>query len=152
MNIAVTGAFGYSGRYIAQRLLDDGHSVLTLTDSPGRRNPFGGAIRAEPFHFEELEKLVESLRGINSLINTYWVRFDHSDFSHAQAVANTKTLFHAARDAGVGRIVHISITTQISIRPFLTFAARRSWKWSCNRWAFHTAFFVRPFSLERKTF
>jgi NADH dehydrogenase len=44
------------------------------------------------------------------LINTYWVRFDHPRFSHAQAVTNTKTLFHAARNAGVRRIVHFSIT------------------------------------------
>jgi len=110
MNIAVTGAFGYSGRYIAQRLIDNGHSVLTLTDSPRRHNPFAGAITVAPFHFNEPRKLVESLRGIDALINTYWVRFDHSDFSHARAVANSKTLFHAAREAGVGRIVHISIT------------------------------------------
>jgi len=27
---AVTGAFGYSGKYIAQRLLDKGHKVITL--------------------------------------------------------------------------------------------------------------------------
>jgi NADH dehydrogenase len=30
---AVTGAFGYSGRYIAHRLLDAGHTVITLTNS-----------------------------------------------------------------------------------------------------------------------
>jgi nucleoside-diphosphate-sugar epimerase len=30
----VTGAFGYSGKYIAARLLDAGHRVRTLTDSP----------------------------------------------------------------------------------------------------------------------
>lgn len=30
---AVTGAFGYSGKYIAQRLLADGRQVITLTNS-----------------------------------------------------------------------------------------------------------------------
>ena len=32
----VTGAFGYSGKYIARRLLDRGVRVATLTNSPGR--------------------------------------------------------------------------------------------------------------------
>jgi len=29
---AVTGAFGYSGKYISERLLAEGKSVLTLTN------------------------------------------------------------------------------------------------------------------------
>ena len=110
MNIAVTGAFGYSGRYIAQRLLDAGHAVITLTNSVGRHNPFGGRLRALPFRFDHPELLTRSLRGIDVLINTYWVRFDHRLFTHSQAVANTRVLFDAAKRAGVNRIVHVSIT------------------------------------------
>ena len=45
MRVAVTGAYGYSGQYIAQRLLDAGHEVHTLTNSPHRANPFGDASR-----------------------------------------------------------------------------------------------------------
>ena len=109
MKIVVTGAFGYSGRYIAQRLLAAGHSVSTLTNSR-RQNPFGDKVRAFPFNFDSPERLQESLRGVDVLINTYWVRFDHAGFSHAQAVRNTKVLFLAAKQAGVRRIVHVSIT------------------------------------------
>src|SRR5579859_3438760 len=110
MKIAVTGAFGYSGRYIAKRLLVAGHEVITLTNSVGRQNPFGEKVRAYPFHFEQPDQLRDSLRGVHSLINTYWVRFDHKLFSHGQAVANSKALFQAAKAAGVRRIVHFSIT------------------------------------------
>lgn len=110
MRIAVTGAFGYSGRYIAKRLLAAGHEVITLTNSGHRPNPFGEAVKAFPFHFEEPHRLRDSLRGVQALVNTYWVRFDHRLFTHGQAVANTKILFAAARDAGVRRIVHVSIT------------------------------------------
>jgi NADH dehydrogenase len=60
--------------------------------------------------FDQPQRLAESLRGSDALINTYWVRFDHRLFTHHQAVANTKVLFRAARDAGVRRIVHVSIT------------------------------------------
>ena len=110
MPIAVTGAFGYSGRYIAKRLLDAGHEVLTLTNSVNRPNPFGEKVKAFPFHFEQPHKLRDSLRGVHTLVNTYWVRFDHRLFTHEQAVANTRILFSAAKEAGVRRIVHVSIT------------------------------------------
>jgi uncharacterized protein YbjT (DUF2867 family) len=110
MKIAVTGAFGYSGRYIAKRLLEAGHRVITLTNSFRRENPFNGQVQAFPFHFDQPVRLRESLRGVDVLINTYWVRFDHQHFNHAEAVANTKVLFQAAKEAGVRRIVHVSIT------------------------------------------
>jgi NADH dehydrogenase len=110
MKIAVTGAFGYSGRYIAKRLLEAGHFVVTLTNSLRRDNPFGEAVQAIPFHFDEPDRLRQSLQGVDSLINTYWVRFNHRLFSIDQAVANSRVLFQAAKDAGVRRIVHISIT------------------------------------------
>ena len=110
MKVVVTGAFGYSGRYIANRLLVAGHSVSTLTNSVHRQNPFGGKVQAFPFNFEEPNRLRQSLTGIEVLINTYWVRFDHPSFSHSEAVRNTKALFLAAKEAGVRRIVHVSIT------------------------------------------
>jgi len=83
---------------------------MTLTNSVRRDNPFGARLRAVPFHFDAPEKLRDSLRGVDVLINTYWVRFDHRRFTHGQAVANTKILFAAAKEAGVRRIVHVSIT------------------------------------------
>jgi nucleoside-diphosphate-sugar epimerase len=110
MRVAVTGAFGYSGRYIARRLLDAGHSVIMLTNSLHRSNPFGEKVRAFPLQFDQPGRLTDSLRGSDVLINTYWVRFDHRLFTHNQAVANTKVLFQAAKDAAVRRIVHVSIT------------------------------------------
>ena len=110
MRIAVTGAFGYSGRYITKHLLDAGHEVITLTNSMHRPNPFGEKVTAYPFHFEEPHKLGDSLQGVDTLVNTYWVRFDHRLFTHGQAVENTRILFSAAKEAGVRRIVHVSIT------------------------------------------
>jgi NADH dehydrogenase len=106
----VTGAFGYSGKYITSRLLAAGRRVRTLTNSLQRQNPFGVAVEAHPYNFEKPDELVQSLQGAEVLINTYWVRFDHRDFTHAEAVRNTLCLFDAARRAGVPRVVHVSIT------------------------------------------
>lgn len=121
---AVTGAFGYSGKYIAQRLLAEGHSVITLTNSLHRRNPFGERVRAVPLDFDHPEQLTESLRGVSVLYNTYWVRFNHRNFTHADAVRNTETLFRAAQAAGVSRIVHVSITNPSETSPLEYFRGK----------------------------
>lgn len=108
---AVTGAFGYSGKYIAERLLDEGYEVRTLTNSLHRPNPFGDRVKAFPLSFDDPLTLVEALRGVSVLHNTYWVRFNYKgSFTHSAAVDNTLKLFAAAKDAGVRRIVHVSIT------------------------------------------
>lgn len=106
----VTGAFGYSGKYITSRLLNAGNQVRTLTNSMQRHNPFGAAVEAHPYNFDKPDELARSLQGARVLVNTYWVRFDHSDFTHTQAVRNTLALFEAAKRAGVPRVVHVSIT------------------------------------------
>ena len=106
----VTGAFGFTGKYIARELLAKGYSVATITNSPNRESDLSGKIQAEAFNFNKPEKLVESLRGVSTLYNTYWVRFNHKRFSHQDAVTNTLTLFKAAQKAGVEKIVHTSIT------------------------------------------
>ncbi len=107
---AVTGAFGYSGKYICKRLLDFGHEVITLTNSPDRANAFAGRVKPYPFNFNNAEELMQSLQGVSVLYNTYWVRFNHKLFKHADAVRNTERLFAAAKAANVERIVHVSIT------------------------------------------
>jgi len=107
---AVTGAFGYSGKYIAERLLAKGRKVITLTNSLHRQNPFGEAVQAFPFYFDKPDQLSATLQGVEVLYNTYWVRFNHKMFTHADAVQNTLVLFNAAKAAGVERIVHVSIT------------------------------------------
>lgn len=120
----VTGAFGYSGKYIATRLLAEGHRVRTLTNSMLRANPFGGQIEVRPFNFNCPDDLVESLRGADVLYNTYWVRFNYSFFKHESAVRNTLVLFEAARQAGVKRIVHISITNPSEDSPLEYFSGK----------------------------
>jgi len=120
----VTGAFGYSGKYIAHRLLTEGHQVRTLTNSPHRPNPFGGQIAAMPFHFDDPAALTASLQGAKVLYNTYWVRFNHKTFAHATAVENSLRLFAAAKTAGVERIVHVSITNPAESSPLEYFSGK----------------------------
>lgn len=110
MKIAVTGAFSYSGKYITRRLLARGEEVITLTGHPDRPDPFEGKVKAYPLNFEDEAGLVDSLRGVHTFFNTYWVRFDRHENTQPRAVENTRVLVGAAVRAGVQRIVHMSIT------------------------------------------
>lgn len=106
--LAITGVLGYSGRYMATEALAQGYSVRGLTNSLHLANP--SSLALSPLCWDNPTQLVESLRGCDVLLNTYWVRFNHRSFSHKQAVARTKILFYSAHEAGVKRIVHVSIT------------------------------------------
>jgi uncharacterized protein YbjT (DUF2867 family) len=120
---AVTGAFSYSGRAIAAELSRHGRRVRTLTGHP-ERAPNGTDIEARPLNFDDPVRLVESLRGVTTLYNTYWIRFARGRRDHDQAVANSRTLFHAAHGAGVQRIVHVSITNPSIESPFPYFRGK----------------------------
>ena len=116
----VTGAFSYTGRHIARRLLVDGRRVRTLTR---RRNP-ASALEQAPLQFSDRHALVESLRGADTLYNTYWIRFEHGDSTFAGAVENTRRLFDAAAEAGVRRIVHLSVTNATEGSPLPYFRGK----------------------------
>lgn len=115
---AVTGAFGYSGRRIAERLLQRGHDVVTLTSKPPQAGLFDRSIETNPLSFDDPDKLARSLDGVRVLYNTYWVRFNHRNFTHADGVRNSGILFEAAKRAGVERIVHVSIANPSEDSPF----------------------------------
>jgi uncharacterized protein YbjT (DUF2867 family) len=119
----VTGAFSYSGAAIARALVDSGRTVRTLTGHPGRA-PIGTAIEARALDFDDQIGLVESLEGVTTLYNTYWVRFAHDRVDHELAVANSRALFQAARRSGVQRIVHVSITHPSMDSPYPYFSGK----------------------------
>lgn len=120
----VTGAFSYTGRYITQRLLAMGERVKTLTGRPDHENPFGDQVSASPFNFDNPSQLTKSLQGATTLYNTYWIRFPHGQVTFDKAVENTKTLIKAAEEAGVHRMVHISITNPSEESPFPYFRGK----------------------------
>jgi uncharacterized protein YbjT (DUF2867 family) len=105
----VTGAFGYTGKYITRRLLDSGRRVRTITGHPNRVNNFADQVEISPMDFGDRAGLIRSLQGASVLYNTYWVRFNHGRETFDEAIDNSRVLIGAAREAGVRRIVHLSI-------------------------------------------
>src|SRR4051794_26766050 len=119
----VTGAFSYSGAAIAGGLLAAGRRVRTLTGHPGRA-PAGSAIEVRPLDFTDPAGLAASMRGARTLYNTYWVRFARGEVDHPAAVTNSRALFLAAAEAGVQRIVHVSITNPDADSPYPYFRGK----------------------------
>lgn len=119
----VTGAFSYSGAAIAREAQASGRRVRTLTGHPGRA-PAGTPIEVRPLDFADPASLTESLRGARTLYNTYWVRFARGEADHPAAVTRSRALFLAAAEAGVRRIVHVSITNPDADSPYPYFRGK----------------------------
>ena len=120
----VTGAFSYTGSFIARRLLDDGVRVRTLTRRDDPSSPLHGKVETAPLQFADRAALVESLRGARCLYNTYWVRFERGGTTFDRAVRNSALLFEAAAEAGVERIVHVSVTNPSEDSPLPYFRGK----------------------------
>jgi NADH dehydrogenase len=122
----VTGAFSYSGAAIAKELQGAGRRVRTLTGHPGRvpKTAAASEIEVRPLDFTDPGALAESMRGAGTLYNTYWVRFAHGSVDHPVAVARSRVLFQAAAEAGIRRIVHVSITNPSADSPYPYFRGK----------------------------
>ncbi|HEV3405645.1 MAG TPA: NAD(P)H-binding protein [Candidatus Dormibacteraeota bacterium] len=120
----VTGAFSFTGRFIARRLMTLERPIKTLTNHPQREGTEDVNAEVAPLQFADREALVESLRGADVLYNTYWVRFHHGKVRFGDAVANTRILIGAARDAGVRRVVHISVSNPSEDSPLDYYAGK----------------------------
>jgi NADH dehydrogenase len=106
----VTGAFSYTGSAAARSLLARGYTVKTLTNRKRPVNDPGGQIEALPLQFDDPAALVEAMGGADVFVNTYWVRYPYVGVGFDRAVENIGVLLRAARDAGVRRIVHVSVS------------------------------------------
>jgi NADH dehydrogenase len=125
MKVIVTGAFSYSGRYIAQRLLAAGHTVATLTHRRGGPDDlFGGRVATLPLQFGQPDELARSLEGADALVNTYWTRFGQPPLTFELAEQHSRVLFAAAKQAGVRRIVHVSVANAAVDTPFPYYRAK----------------------------
>jgi len=120
----ITGAFGFTGRYITSQLLAQGKKVRTLTNHPAHPNPFVDKVEAMPLNFDDVDALARGLEGAAVLFNTYWIRFPWRGMTFERAIANSRALLEAAKRAGVPRLVHISITNASEDSPLPYFLGK----------------------------
>jgi uncharacterized protein YbjT (DUF2867 family) len=120
----VTGAFGYTGRYIAAQLLAKERRVRTLVSHRNRPDPFDGRVDVALLDFNRTEALEESLRGAEAIYNTYWVRFPRGEVTYERAIENSKLLIRAAANAGVRKFVHVSVSNPAEDSPLPYFRGK----------------------------
>ena len=120
----VTGAFSYTGRAIAEELLRRGRDVRTLTRRHAAGDPLEGRVDEAPLQFQDPVALRHALSDAETLYNTYWVRYAHGATTFERAVANTRLLLEAAEDAGVQRVVHVSVTNPTLDSPLPYFRGK----------------------------
>lgn len=107
--VAVTGSFGFTGRAITEQLLAAGHEVVTLTRRSGIDDPLAARITVRPIDTTRPAELTADLAGVDTLFNTFWLRFPRAGETFEGLVAQSAVLLGAAREAGVRRIVHVSV-------------------------------------------
>ena len=127
MKVGITGALSYSGRYLAQRLLRQGHEVVNFSrrSTPIAVAPLSAAqastLAAERrrLDFSSVDAMARALEGCDVVVSTHWVRFvEGGGDPHAAAAADCARLFDAAKAAGVRKIVLASHTRTSLASPF----------------------------------
>ena len=134
-NILVTGAFSFTGSFISRELLKSNDEISTFTNHPNENKEYFSQVRVFPYCFNEYQKMVDYLKDISIVINTYWIRFPKRGVTWENAISNSKILFDACRDAGVGKIIHISVTNPSLKSPYPYFKGKarvEDYLRSCN--------------------
>lgn len=106
----VTGAFGFTGSRIAERLLAAGHEVRTISRRAPGSHALAEQVGLEPYSYGEPDELRRQLSGVGTLYVTYWMRFPYRGVTFEPIVENVRRLVDAAAAAGVGRVVYISVS------------------------------------------
>lgn len=115
----VAGGTGFTGTYIVRNLIsDDENRIVVLSSHPSRNHEFGRRIKVDPYNFDQYDEMVDSFKGADCFINTYWVRLNFKSSSFREAVRNSKKLVDACLEAGVKRMVHISVANPSHDYPY----------------------------------
>jgi uncharacterized protein YbjT (DUF2867 family) len=108
MNVLITGASGFIGGAIANRLIDRAQ-IRSLTSHPAT-NRFGDRVASFAYDFNQADAMAAAFRGVDVFVNSYYVRFNHGGATFDRAVDRSRALIALAREAGVRKIVHVSVS------------------------------------------
>lgn len=106
--VLITGASGFIGGAIAERLIDRAE-IRGLTSHPAK-NRFGDRVRSFAYDFDDPKRMAGAFRGVDVFVNSYYVRFNYGGLTFDTAVERTRALLAQAKAAGVRKIVHVSVS------------------------------------------
>jgi len=120
---AVTGATSYTGRFIADRLLSAGWSLVNLTRRPRVGDLAPPGMRDVLFPAPD-GGLARALEGVEVLYVTHWIRFERGPLTYDWAVDTIRRLLESARSASVRRVVYVSVINASHDAPTAYFRAK----------------------------
>ena len=103
MKVLVTGGTGFVGSHVVRAIQDAGHDVRALV----RKGSVPGAERAEG-DMTDSESLRRAAQGVDAVVHLVAIRQGKEEQFQRVMVDGTRDLLAAAREAGVGRFVHMS--------------------------------------------
>ena len=103
MKVLVTGGTGFVGPHVVRAIQDAGHDVRALV----RKGSVPGVARAEG-DMTDPESLRRAAHGVDAVVHLVAIRQGREEQFQRIMVDGTRDLLAAARDAGVGRFVHMS--------------------------------------------
>jgi len=106
--VLITGASGFIGGAIADRLIERAE-IRSLTSHPAK-NRFGDRVRSFAYDFAQPARMADAFHGADVFVNSYYVRFNYGKWTFDRAVDCSRHLIALARDAGVRKIVHVSVS------------------------------------------
>ncbi len=112
--VAVTGATGFIGSHVVDRLLhDDATTVVALGRTPGKRARLShcDSARLDVVHADMLDgaaALVDAFRGCDVVVHAAYGNNGEPAQRWAASVDGTAAVVAAAGQAGVDRLVHVS--------------------------------------------
>ena len=112
MRVLVLGATGYVGSRLVPHLLDLGHEVVAASSSPPDPDRFGWDERVEAVRCDvtDAASVARAVVGVDAVVYLVHSMEGTTDFLSEELVA-ARQFAAAARDAGIPRIVYMSVLT-----------------------------------------
>jgi len=111
-HIAVTGATGFLGLHLCERLLDDGYSVSILARDPEKASLFDGRVAktviGDIADRGVIARLVEGADIVVHLVSNFRTASGPPESYRQINLKGTENVLDASMDAGVRRFVHCS--------------------------------------------
>jgi len=127
MRILVTGVAGFMGSYIAEELLNKGHSVTGIDNLlGGYKENIPAGVNFYELDLSDLENLHKPFENIDLVVHTACTAYEGlSVFSPALVTQNTvqitATVMSAAIKSGVKKIVHLSSMARYGTQKIMPF-------------------------------
>ena len=108
MRILVSGAGGFLGRYVVERLLERGHSVRAIVRSGSTSPAWRGDVEMFPADLRVSGNLSQAFDGVDAVLHLAAAVSGTEDAQFASTVVGTERFLEAMAHSSVKRLVHVS--------------------------------------------